>query len=87
MTYIVMARDECGTEVRADDGGFNSYEEAERAIPELRESYPEWSGFFAEELQDKAYFQRQRQKFEDMYGEDADYMRECMYEDMDRQGY
>ena len=59
MTYIIMATDECGTQFRADSGGFQDSQTAADAIPELRDGYPEARGFFVELLKDKDYFMRE----------------------------
>jgi len=48
MSYQVIAHDECGTETVVQSG-FNSSDEAYDSLPQLRDSYPEFSRWNVEE--------------------------------------
>lgn len=57
MNYIVMAVQEEGSEIRVSDldmtpDGFPTYGLAFNALDELRQWYPEWTGFHVEEVKD-----------------------------------
>lgn len=61
MTYIIMAIQEEGSEIRVSDydthsRGFDRSEEAYEALPQAREDYPEFRRFWVEELKDKEYW-------------------------------
>tara|TARA_R110000824_G_scaffold100170_1_gene238157 strand:- start:836 stop:1060 length:225 start_codon:yes stop_codon:yes gene_type:complete len=56
MTYIIMARDECDTEVRIGSDTFATEERAVCKAVEEKENYPEYRCFWVEILKDKAYY-------------------------------
>lgn len=73
MAYIVMGKDECGTEFRVVDKEFHSMEEACVAAEEARPEYPEARSIWAELYKDKYYFMAQMadrhpdDEYEDQY--------------------
>jgi hypothetical protein len=56
MPHIIMGKDECGAEFRADECKFKSADAASEWLPEARENYPEARSLWVEEYKDKAYF-------------------------------
>lgn len=56
MSYIVMARDECGDETRPSDSEWDTAREANDEVWTLRDRYPEYRTFWVEQLRDKDYY-------------------------------
>lgn len=60
MSYIVMGKDECGSEFRPSSQAWASSDDAYNELETLRERFPEARGLWVEELRDKAYYSSQR---------------------------
>jgi hypothetical protein len=61
MSYIIMGKDECGSEFRPAFKNFASEDQAYEHLGEAREQYQEARSLWVEELHDKAYYQSQQQ--------------------------
>ena len=56
MSYIVMGKDECGSEFRPSSKTWASSDDAYSELSLLRDRYPEARSLWVEELRDKDYY-------------------------------
>jgi len=69
MTYIIMARDECNTEVRVGSDTFANADSACDQLDAAKEDHPEYRSFWVEVLKNKAYYLDQ---YDDREGDEYD---------------
>ena len=72
MSYIIMAIQEEGSEIRVSDydkhsRGFDRSEEAYKALPQAHEDYPEFRRFWVEKLKDSPYWAMRFHEDDDYY--------------------
>tara|TARA_R110000824_G_scaffold78110_2_gene197270 strand:- start:865 stop:1107 length:243 start_codon:yes stop_codon:yes gene_type:complete len=80
MSYIIMGIDETGSEFNAGDHSFSTESDAFKALPGVKEGYPEARRIWVELLQDKDYFLSQRND-PGYYDDIDDYDVDLMYSD------
>ena len=60
MSYIVMGKDECGSEFRPSNRTWSDIDDAYDELEKLREKFEEARSMWVEVLHDQAYFNKNR---------------------------